>query len=163
MAPAAKAPAPRTAFPARLTPQLASLVDHPPSGTGWLYEIKFDGYRMVTRANGRAVHAFTRNGIDWSARLPKVVAAVRALGLRNTWLDGEITVNGADSAPDFQALQNAFEAGRTDAIRYQLFDLPFHDGEDLRELPLEARRARLKAVPLRTPSPRAAPYPAPSA
>ena len=144
--PARHAPASRHAFPARLTPQLASLAERAPEGDAWLYEIKFDGYRLLVRANGHAVHAFTRNGIDWSARLPKIVAAVRALGLRNTWLDGEITVDGAGGAPDFQALQNAFDAGRTDAIRYQLFDLPFHDGQDLRELPLEARRARLKAL-----------------
>ena len=144
--PPASHPGPRSAFPARLAPQLASLVDRPPEGNGWLYEIKFDGYRMLVRANGDAVHAFTRNGIDWSARLPKVVAAVRALGLQQTWLDGEIIVEGAGGAPDFQALQNAFEAGRTDAIRYHLFDLPFHDGRDLRECPVEARRARLKAL-----------------
>jgi len=145
-APVAKAPAPPAAFPARLAPQLASLVDRPPEGSGWLYEIKFDGYRMLVRANGQAVHAFTRNGIDWSARLTRIVAAVRALGLQHTWLDGEITVEGAGGAPDFQALQNAFEAGRTDAIHYHLFDLPFHDGQDLRELPVEERRARLKAL-----------------
>ncbi len=143
---AAKAPAPRVAFPARLSPQLASLMDRSPEGSGWLYEIKFDGYRLLLRAHGQAVHAFTRNGIDWSARLPRIVAAVRALGLQHTWLDGEITVEGAGGTPDFQALQNAFEAGRTDAIRYHLFDLPFHDGQDLRELPVEERRARLKAL-----------------
>ena len=145
-APAKQAPASRAAFPARLTPQLASLVDRPPEGDGWLYEVKFDGYRLLVRADGPAVHAFTRNGIDWSARLPQLVAAVRALGLHQTWLDGEITVDGAGGAPDFQALQNAFDGGRTDAIRYQAFDLPFHDGQDLRELPVEERRARLKAV-----------------
>ena len=134
------------AFPQRLAPQLASLVDRPPEGSGWFYEIKLDGYRLLVRAHGPAVHAFTRNGIDWSARLPGVVAAVRSLALRHTWLDGEIVVDGADGVPDFQALQNAFETKRTEAIRYHLFDMPFHNGHDLRALPVEERRERLKAV-----------------
>ena len=134
------------AFPAELSPQLASLVDHPPAGNEWLYEIKFDGYRLLTRADGRSVHCFTRNGHDWSAKLPGITTAVNALGLKKTWLDGEIVVYGDDGLPDFQALQNEFESKHTGRIQYHLFDMPFHAGHDLRDRPVEERRARLEAV-----------------
>ena len=134
------------AFPAELSPQLASLVDRPPPGNEWLYEVKFDGYRLLTRADGRSVHCFTRNGHDWSAKLPGITAAVKALGLKRTWLDGEIVVGGSDGLPDFQALQNAFESKHTGRIQYHLFDMPFHAGQDLRDRPVEERRARLEAV-----------------
>ena len=66
------------------------------------------------------------------------------LNVRSAWLDGEIVVQDAHDRPDFQALQNAFDASRTEAIRYFLFDLPFADGRDLRKLPLAQRRALLR-------------------
>ncbi len=61
----------------------------------------------------------------------------------SAWLDGEITVDGENGAPDFQALQNAFDSGATSSIVYWLFDAPFLDGEDLRDMPVEERRERL--------------------
>jgi bifunctional non-homologous end joining protein LigD len=136
----------KVALPEHLSPQLASLVDAPPTGAGWSWEIKFDGYRLLTRAQGEAVRCFTRNGHDWSAKLPALVAAVRALKLEASWLDGEIVVAGPNGTPDFQALQNAFDAGRTDAIRYHVFDLPFHAGRDLRGRPLGERREILREL-----------------
>jgi len=152
-APAAKAPrrpraaAPqRAALPERLAPELATLVDHPPAGDDWLYEVKFDGYRLLTRVQGAAVHCFTRNGHDWSAKLPRLVAAIKKLKLESAWLDGEIVVADDQGRPDFQALQNAFDTHATSRIRYHLFDLPFHAGRDLRAQPVEDRRASLQAL-----------------
>jgi bifunctional non-homologous end joining protein LigD len=133
-------------LPLTLSPQLATLVDDIPPGDDWLYEIKFDGYRIVTRIDGDDVRCFTRNGHDWSHRLPALVRAIRALNIGWGWLDGEITVAGPKGTPDFQLLQNAFDAQRTQDIQYYLFDLPFHDGEDLRERPLRERRERLQAL-----------------
>lgn len=133
-------------LPLTLSPQLATLVDDIPPGDDWLYEIKFDGYRIVTRIDGDDVRCFTRNGHDWSHRLPALVKAIRALGIGWGWLDGEIVVAGPKGTPDFQLLQNAFDAQRTQDIRYCVFDLPFHDGEDLRERPLSERRERLLAL-----------------
>ena len=133
-------------LPLSLAPQLATLVDGIPPGDDWLYEIKFDGYRVVTRIDGDDVRCFTRNGHDWSHRLPALVKAVKALGIGWGWLDGEIIVAGPKGTPDFQLLQNAFDAQRTSAIQYYVFDLPFHDGEDLREQPLTERRARLQSL-----------------
>lgn len=133
-------------LPLSLTPQLATLVDDIPPGDDWLYEIKFDGYRIVTRVDGDDVRCFTRNGHDWSHRLPTLVKAIRALDIGWGWLDGEIVVPGPKGTPDFQLLQNAFDSQRTQDIQYYLFDLPFHDGTDLRARPLRERRERLQSL-----------------
>lgn len=136
---------PEGAVPARLppmlAPQLATLAEGPPGEGEWAYEIKFDGYRLLTRidADGE-VHCFTRNGKDWTRKLPGLAQALAGLGLTSTWLDGEIVVAGENGLPSFQALQNAFDSARTGSIEYFVFDLPFLEGHDLRELPLVARR-----------------------
>ena len=96
---------------------------------------------MLARVDGDDVRLFTRRGNDWSERMPALVEAVRALGLGSAWLDGEIVVTGEHGAPDFNALQNAFDSARTAAIRYYLFDLPYCAGHDLRQVPLLERRA----------------------
>ena len=134
------------ALPDTLVPQLATLVTQAPADDGWIYEIKFDGYRLLARIDGADVRLFTRNGNDWSSRMPSLVDAVRALGIGSGWLDGEIVVAGASGAPDFNRLQNAFDSTRTESIQYYVFDLPFHDGHDLRAVPLIERRAALRAL-----------------
>lgn len=134
-----------SAFPDQLAPQLASLVDSPPAGD-WLYEIKFDGYRIMARLQGDEVRLITRNGHDWSDRMPLQLKALKGLKLNDSWLDGEVVMLNEQGLPDFQALQNAFETGRSKDIIYYLFDMPFHDGEDLREQPVEDRREVLKKV-----------------
>lgn len=133
-------------LPDKLAPQLATLVDSSPQGSEWRFEIKFDGYRMLCRVEGDDVRLFTRNGHDWTDKLPKQAAAIKQLGLESAWLDGEIVVPNADGVPDFQLLQNAFDAGKSQGIIYYLFDLPFLNGTDLRLVPVEQRRAALKQV-----------------
>ena len=75
----------------------------------------------------------------------------RSLGIGSGWLDGEIVVSGANGAPDFNALQNAFDSARTDDIQYYVFDLPYYAGHDLRSVPLVERRAVLAAALDRAP------------
>ncbi|GAB7540550.1 DNA ligase D [Cupriavidus sp. 8B] len=143
MPPAAKA----ADLPLMLAPQLATLADKAPADDGgWLYEVKFDGYRLLARIDGEEVRLFTRSGHDWTARLRGLAKAVGALGLRTGWLDGEIVMTDEQGRTDFQALQNAFESAKVDAVRYFLFDLPYCNGFDLRKVPLSARRDILRRV-----------------
>ncbi len=130
-------------IPDLFAPQLATLVSEPPAGD-WLYEIKFDGYRILARIKNGKVRLFSRNGKDWTARLPQQVKDIESLGLVDSWLDGEVVVLNKDGLPDFQDLQNAFNAGRSAQIVYYLFDAPFLNGKDMREEPVEVRRAALE-------------------
>jgi bifunctional non-homologous end joining protein LigD len=131
--------------PHKLAPQLATLVDKPPSGD-WLYEIKFDGYRIMTHFADGQVRLLSRNGNDWTDRLPLQAKALAAMDLKDTWLDGEMVMLNDKGLPDFQALQNAFDIGRSKDIVYFLFDAPYINGEDLRQTPVEQRRAALKKL-----------------
>ncbi len=151
-----KARAAKAALPLTLSPQLATLVDTAPNGDGWLYELKFDGYRLLARVDGPDVRLFTRNGHDWTSRLKALAKDVQALGIASGWLDGEIVVRNAEGAPDFQLLQNAFDTSPNSAerarIEFFVFDLPFAQGEDLRERPLAERRERLRNLLADAPS-----------
>ena len=135
----------RTSLPLSLAPQLATLVSSAPAGE-WDYELKLDGYRLLTRVDGEDVRCFTRNGHDWSSRLAGLVKAVRALDLGRCWLDGEIIVADERGAPDFQRLQNAFDAGSTSQVQYMVFDLLFQEDEDLRQHSVRERRERLRQL-----------------
>src|SRR6185503_11443690 len=135
----------RAALPARLAPQLATLVQAPPGGD-WSYELKFDGYRILARNSKGGARLFTRNGHDWTDKLAAQAKALEQLGLEDGWLDGEIIVSGKGGVPDFQALQNAFDEQRTGEIHYFLFDLPYYGGYDLRVSPLAERRALLRGL-----------------
>ncbi|MBG9389673.1 DNA ligase D [Caenimonas aquaedulcis] len=144
----------KATLPKELQPQLATLVDAPPKDTDrWLYEIKFDGYRMLARAEGGKVQLVTRNGNDWTHKLPQLQKSLQAMELPDGWYDGEIIMPGERVPADFQALQGAFDSARTANIVYYLFDIPYCAGYDLREVPLEERRAVLQRVVERKPQP----------
>ena len=132
-------------LPDQIKPELATLVEKAPGGQ-WSYEVKFDGYRIMARIDHDEVKLFTRNGHDWTHKLPGQAKALAGLGLESAWLDGEMVVADEQGVPDFQALQNAFEAGRSGNILYYLFDMPYLNGVDLREVPVEERRAALSTV-----------------
>ncbi|MEC3764220.1 DNA ligase D [Cupriavidus sp. SS-3] len=137
----------RAALPLALAPQLATLVEKPPpDAAAWRYEIKFDGYRLLARVDGKDVRLFTRQGHDWTSKLRALARDVGALGLPDGWLDGEIVVLGKHGETDFQALQNAFDTSRAEAIQYFVFDLPYFAGHDLRKVALVERRALLRRI-----------------
>ncbi|HTH44954.1 MAG TPA: DNA ligase D [Oxalicibacterium sp.] len=140
-------------LPETLSPPLATLVDAPPDNDeDWLYEIKFDGYRILARIDGKDIRLLTRNGNDWTHRLPNLVAELKKMKLPPCWLDGEIVVANDKGVPDFQALQNAFDSAKTKNIIFYVFDLPYCDGDDLRKTALIERRARLQAALTKTSS-----------
>ncbi|MCW3152936.1 DNA ligase D [Achromobacter spanius] len=142
--PPAKLPGRPADLPASFKPQLATLVDGlPPHAQDWLYELKFDGYRLLVRIEGDSVKLYTRNGHDWSAKLPHIVQAFAKLPAKWAWVDGEVVVLNDQGVPNFQALQNAFDNDRTGDIVFYAFDLPFIGCRDLREEPLTVRRKLL--------------------
>ncbi|WP_417224399.1 DNA ligase D [Achromobacter spanius] len=142
--PPAKLPGRPADLPASFKPQLATLVDGlPPHAQDWLYELKFDGYRLLVRIEGDSVKLYTRNGHDWSAKLPHIVQAFAKLPAKWAWVDGEVVVLNDQGVPNFQALQNAFDNDRTGDIVFYAFDLPFIGCRDLREEPLTVRRELL--------------------
>ena len=132
-------------FPAKLAPQLATLVSSVPAGD-WIVETKFDGYRMLARIDQSGVRLFTRNGNDWTDKLKRVADAIAAMGLDRAWLDGEIVVLNDAGVPDFNALQNAMDGSHASDIVMFVFDLPFLGEMDLRAVPLSARRGLLEAL-----------------
>lgn len=133
--------------PKTLKPQLATLVEGvPDAAPDWLYEMKFDGYRLLARVDDGDVKLYTRNGHDWGPRLPHLVQAFSRLPVQNAWIDGEIVMLGDNGAPSFQALQNAFDGERTGGIVFYAFDLPYVAGRDLRQEPLRVRRGLLAQV-----------------
>ena len=142
----------QASLPERMAPQLATLLDGPPADPqGWLYEIKFDGYRLMTRIDGPSVACFTRNGHDWTTRLPALAETVSKMNIGSGWLDGEVVVLNEHGVPDFGALQNAFDSASTAGLVYFVFDLPYFDGLDLRQVQLAERREILRTVLAREP------------
>lgn len=132
-------------LPDHLSPQLATLVDAAPAGD-WRYEVKFDGYRILARIDRGEVRLFTRKRLDWTDKMPAQAEALSALALDSAWLDGEVVVPDETGLPRFQALQNAMNSRQSDAIIFYLFDIPYLNGQDLRAVPVEQRRAALAGV-----------------
>jgi len=131
-------------LPAFVQPQLARLVDQPPSGAGWIHEVKFDGYRMQLRVENGKARLLTRKGLDWTDKFAATAKA--AAKLPDCIIDGEVCALDHNGAPDFAALQAALSDGKSEALIFFAFDFLFADGEDLRPLPLLERKNRLEAL-----------------
>jgi len=127
-----------------VVPQLATLVRAPPRGAGWIFEIKYDGYRALATKEGARVQLVSRKGLVFGG-LEAVRSAVAALRCKSAVLDGELCALDAEGRPRFHLLQRALGA-RGSEIVYFVFDVLFLDGVDLRELPLTERKARLAAL-----------------
>ncbi|MEP9369398.1 DNA ligase D [Xanthobacter sp. VNH20] len=132
------------AMPDFVPPQLCTSLERPPSGKGWVHEIKLDGYRIQLRVEGGKAALRTRTGLDWTARFSAIAKAAGTLP--DALIDGEVVALNAHGAPDFPALQVALSEGRTQDLVYFAFDLLFEGAEDLRALPLETRKERLQAL-----------------
>ncbi|QGZ42504.1 bifunctional non-homologous end joining protein LigD [Pseudoduganella flava] len=140
-------PGAKAKMPATLSPELATLVDAPPPDPAdWIFELKFDGYRLLARVEGGNIGLWTRNGNDWTHKLEPLRAAIEKMRLPDGWYDGEIVVHDQNGKPNFGLLQQAFDGSRTKNIVYFVFDAPYLDGHDLRDVPLAQRRELLKTV-----------------
>ena len=116
------------------------LASRPPSGSGWVHEIKHDGYRMIVRRDGAAVRIYSRNANDWTARLRAIADGAERIKARSFTIDGEAVVLGPDGLSRFEELSRREAAGT--AILYA-FDLIEHDGEGMRNRPFLDRKAAL--------------------
>jgi bifunctional non-homologous end joining protein LigD len=145
---AARATSPRRGglrVPAFREPQKATLVDHVPSGSGWIHEIKFDGYRCLLAIGGRQAKVYTRSGLDWSDKFPEIAEAARHIEVGSALLDGEIVKLDEKGGSGFSALQQAIsEGGR--GLSLFVFDALEIDGEDLAGLPNIERKQRLASL-----------------
>ena len=116
----------------------------PPEGAEWIHELKYDGYRIGCRVDGRSIALISRNGKDWTGAFPAVVRAARQLEVKSALLDGEVCMVLPDGRTSFQALQNAGSSKGT--LVYIVFDLLFLDGRSLLREPLHARKAALERI-----------------
>jgi bifunctional non-homologous end joining protein LigD len=134
------------ALPASIKPQLATLVDKVPGDDGWVYELKYDGIRLLCRCDGGDVRCISRNGIDWTHKVGPIVDALAKARLSGAWVDGELIVTDPNGRSDFSLLQHVLEQKRLDELRFCAFDLLYYAGKDLRALPLSQRKAKLDAA-----------------
>ncbi|QMT59805.1 DNA ligase D [Legionella sp. PC997] len=136
----------KVAFPDFIPPQLATLVDTPPSGENWLHEVKFDGYRILAFKNGDDVVLKSRNNKDWTQDLLPITEAIKELPYKNIILDGEVVLLDKEGKSDFQLLQNSIKNKKYSNFVYFLFDILYFDQYDLRNLPLIERKSILKNI-----------------
>ncbi|MGF6928196.1 bifunctional non-homologous end joining protein LigD [Chitinophaga sp. W2I13] len=136
--------APEKPFPKTVKPMLATLVDQPPGGEGWLYEVKWDGYRAVALCKNGDVNLISRNNKSFNDKFYPVHQALLQLN-KNAVIDGEICVLNEKGIAHFGALQN-WRSEADGELIYYIFDLLWYDGKDLTGLPLTSRRGLLEAL-----------------
>ena len=125
--------------------QLAKMVKDISEGTDWLYEMKYDGYRILAFVEGNTVRLITRNGNDLSKRFYDIASTIVGWAKGKTFvLDGEIVVTDESGKTDFQALQNYLKNSKTQKLTYIVFDLLALDGEDIRWQSLIHRKEKLE-------------------
>jgi bifunctional non-homologous end joining protein LigD len=147
--PEARAPR-RSIDPATWKPMLIETADAPFSSPDWVYELKYDGYRLTAFGGAGQARLRYRSGIDASERFPEIAAAIRALPVPGLVLDGEVVVLDGEGRPTFQLLQQRTQLSRNSDIQrasgilpatFFAFDLLGADGRDLRPLTLVERKA----------------------
>lgn len=127
--------------------QLAKLVNTLPESEDWLYELKYDGYRIVAFVGGGSVRLLTRNGNDYTKRFAGIAYSLTEWTAgRPMILDGEMVILDAEGKTDFQALQNYMRNPKGQNLTYIIFDLLALDGADLRDRPLTDRKDTLEAL-----------------
>ncbi|WP_440531346.1 non-homologous end-joining DNA ligase [Sinorhizobium fredii] len=137
-------------LPKPAAPCVAMLVDKPPKGPDWAFEVKWDGYRLALHVEPDRVRIITRGGYDWTPRFASIAAEARQLGYETLILDGEAVVLDDQGRSDFGMLQRAL--GKRPSLHdpreiiFFAFDLLYVDGWDLRRLPLRERRWLLEPI-----------------
>lgn len=130
-------------MPARYRPMLATLIDAPFDGKAYIFETKWDGFRLIADVKGAKVALYSRNGTNVTNKYPTVAKALSKLKIHAV-LDGELVALDKKGISRFQLLQNAMRAKTN--LRYCVFDILFLNGKDVRKLPLVERKEKLSAL-----------------
>lgn len=142
----AAAPKVTDPFPHDLPFQLATLLDEAPEGDEWLHEIKYDGYRLHVALEDGKAKVLTRNGADWTERFTRIAEAAERLPVTSALLDGEAVVLDEEGRSDFGLLQQALADEKSAVVRYEVFDLLYLSGHDLRAETLLRRKGLLASL-----------------
>ncbi len=136
-------------MPRYLEPMKATLATKPFRDEDWLYELKWDGYRVEAVVRDGKTQLFTRNGNDAGAYFPRLLDPPSWIDAREAIVDGEVVALDERGHPDFSLLQVRISEGRTGRpvpLVYQAFDLLYLDGRSLVDVPLESRKRLLELV-----------------
>ncbi len=145
----------RAAMPEEIEPMKAFLTDSPPEGTGWLYEIKWDGVRALGYVKNEKLKLYSRKSQPITAQYPELADFAKHVNAESAVVDGEIAVVDENGRPEFQLLQPRImasgkaaiaEAAAAAPVTYYLFDLLYYNGFDLRKCPLIERKELLKSI-----------------
>jgi len=128
---------------AHIQPMLCTLVTEPLQSDEYIYEQKWDGYRIIAHVDGKNVRMYSRSGLDYTSRYPLIAEALTSLG-HDCVIDGEVVVFNQQGEADFDSLQ--LYNGKRSPISYCVFDLLELDGKNLMELPLLQRKELLEAL-----------------
>jgi bifunctional non-homologous end joining protein LigD len=121
-------------------------VQTPPTAGDWIYELKFDGIRLIAVRTGKKVSLLSRNKNELAGRFPEIVEAVKSLPARECVIDGEVVALDEEGRSSFQLLQAREMEGRKSPVYFYAFDLLQLDGKSLIGLPLEARKNVLEKL-----------------
>ncbi|QMV17895.1 hypothetical protein GOB94_03700 [Granulicella sp. 5B5] len=137
---------PKESLPRFIDPQLATSTTTPPAGSGWIHELKLDGYRIQVHLHDGKATLYTRTGLDWTHRMKTIVKELEKLPAQSALLDGEVVVLRDDGTTSFADLQTAFQDGTKKPLTYFVFDLLHLNGHNLRVLSLLKRKAILATL-----------------
>ena len=132
-----------SAEPRFIEPMKSKLVEQPPTHGNWMYELKFDGIRLIVIKNDRKISLMSRNQNEQAKRFPEVVEAIGELPVRECVIDGEVVALDEQGRSSFQLLQALEMEGRKALIYFYAFDLLQLEGKSLIGLPVEARKTVL--------------------
>jgi len=132
--------------PRFVKPMKATGVNQLPEGDEWMYEVKWDGYRVLALKNGNDVRLLSLKEKNLTSDFPGVARAVREIAVESAVIDGEVVAIDSKGCPSFQALQNRASSGREWQIVYYAFDLLHLEGNDWTKRPLHDRKTKLKEV-----------------
>lgn len=128
---------------------LPTLKKEPPTGMGWIHEVKFDGYRVQIHRNGPNVRIYSRNGHDFTERYPAIARNILKIPTKQFIVDAELTAINSDGAPDFGALLMRLDSD----LCIWFFDILSYRGKDVRHLHWLGRRYKLDQIHGRSGSP----------